>query len=401
MRFVVSCFPMSPFDQLTVVSLEQAVAAPFATRQLADLGARVIKIERPGSGDFARAYDTTVKGLSSYFAWLNRSKESLTLDLKRPGGAEILDRLLSKADIFVQNVAPGAADRLGTAPASLRARYPALIVCTVSGYGTSGPYADRKAYDLLVQSEAGLLSLTGTPAAPAKVGISVADIAAGMYAYSGILAALYARASHGRGAAVDVSLFDALAEWMGAPAAYTEYGGTAPSRSGAFHASIAPYGPVPTADAQPVHLAVQNAAEWARLCTDVLQLPALATDARFATNPARVKNREALDREIATVTTTLTSAELVTRLDAADIAYARMNTMAEFLRHPQLLARGRWRDVDSPAGPIHTLAPPVSIDNEEPRLGPIPALGAHTEAILRELGYDAGTMAAWRAAGTI
>jgi len=392
---------MKPFDQLTVVSLEQAVAAPFAKRQLADLGARVIKIERPGSGDFARAYDTTVKGLSSYFVWLNRSKESLTLDLKRPGGAEILDRLLSKADVFVQNVAPGAADRLGTSSASLRARYPALIVCTVSGYGTGGPFADRKAYDLLVQSEAGLLSLTGVPTAPAKVGISVADIAAGMYAYSGILTALYARASHGRGAGVDVSLFDALAEWMGAPAAYTEYGGTAPARTGASHASIAPYGPVPTADAQPVHLAVQNASEWTRLCADVLERPALAGDERFATNPARVANRQALDEEIARVTTTLTAAELVERLEAAGIAYARMNTMAEFLSHPQLAARGRWRDVDSPAGSIRTLVPPVSIDNEAARMDPIPALGAHTDTILRELGYDAQTIAAWRAAGTI
>jgi len=392
---------MQPFDTLTVVSLEQAVAAPFATRQLADLGARVIKIERPGTGDFARAYDTTVKGLSSYFVWLNRSKESLTLDLKQPGGTEILDRLLSRADVFVQNVAPGAADRLGTSPASLRTRHPALIVCTVSGYGTSGPYANRKAYDLLVQSEAGLLSLTGAPTAPAKVGISVADIAAGMYAYSGILTALYARASHGRGAIVDVSLFDALAEWMGAPAAYTEYGGAAPARTGAAHASIAPYGPVPTADGQPIHLAVQNAAEWMRLCTDVLQRPALARDDRFATNPARVANREVLHREVAGVTSTLTAVELIDRLDAAGIGYARMNTMAEFLAHPQLSARGRWRDVDSPAGPIHALVPPVSIDNEDPRMGPVPALGAHTDAILRELGYDAHTIAAWRAARTI
>jgi len=392
---------MKPFDQLTVVSLEQAVAAPFATRQLADLGARVIKIERPGTGDFARAYDTTVKGLSSYFVWLNRSKESLTLNLKTPAGADILGRLLARADVFVQNVAPGAPDRLGTSPAALRAQHPALIVCTVSGYGTTGPYAHRKAYDLLVQSEAGLLSLTGFEDAPAKVGISVADIAAGMYAYSGILTALYARASHGRGAIVDVSLFDALAEWMSAPAAYTEYGGTAPARTGAHHASIAPYGPVPTADGQPVHLAVQNAAEWTRLCASVLHQPALASDERYATNPARVRNREALDRDVAAVTRMLSAAALVARLEAADIAYARMNTMAEFLAHPQLEARGRWREVDSPAGPVHALAPPVSINNEDPRMGPIPALGAHTDAILRELGYDAATTAALRSEGTI
>ncbi len=392
---------MKPFDELTVVSLEQAVAAPFATRQLADLGARVIKIERPGAGDFARGYDTTVKGQSSYFVWLNRSKESLTLDVKRPGGADILARLLSRADVFVQNVAPGAADRLGTAPADLRTRYPALIICSVSGYGSSGPYAGRKAYDLLVQSEAGLLSLTGLPTAAVKVGISVADIAAGMYAYSGILTALYARAAHGRGAVVDVSLFDALAEWMSAPAAYTEYGGSAPARTGAHHASIAPYGPVPTADGQPVYLAIQNAGEWVRLCADVLGKPALATDDRFATNPSRVAHRTELDKEIAAVTRTMTAEALIARLDAAQIAYARMNSMQEFISHPQLVARGRWQDVDSPAGPVHALRPPVAIDDEPARMGPIPALGAHTDTILRELGFGAEAIAAWRAEGTI
>jgi crotonobetainyl-CoA:carnitine CoA-transferase CaiB-like acyl-CoA transferase len=392
---------MKPFDQLTVVSLEQAVAAPFATRQLADLGARVIKIERPGTGDFARAYDTTVKGLSSYFVWLNRSKESLTLDLKRPAGAEILERLLARADVFVQNVAPGAADRLGTSPAALQAQHPALIVCTVSGYGTTGPYANRKAYDLLVQSEVGLLSLTGFEDAPAKVGISVADIAAGMYAYSGILAALYARASHGRGAIVDVSLFDALAEWMSAPAAYTEYGGSAPPRIGPHHASIAPYGPVTTEDNETIYIAIQNANEWIRFCADVLGRSRVATDERFATNPLRVENRRALDTVIGNIVARLTSAEFTRRLDKVGIAYAHMNSMTEFLTHPQLAARGRWREVDSPAGPIHALAPPVSINNEEPRMGPIPALGAHTDAILRELGYDAATTAALRAEGTI
>jgi formyl-CoA transferase len=326
---------MSAFSNLTVVSLEQAVAAPFATRQLADLGARVIKIERPGVGDFARGYDATVKGLSSYFVWLNRSKESLTLDLKKPGGADILDRLLSRADVFVQNVAPGASDRLGTSPSDLRARYPRLIVCTVSGYGTTGPYASRKAYDLLVQSEAGLLSLTGSEDAPAKVGISVADIAAGMYAYSGILTALLARASHGRGATVDVSLFDALAEWMSAPAAYTQYGGSAPSRTGPHHASIAPYGPVATKDGEAVYIAIQNAREWTRLCAEVLGLPDLATDPRFATNPLRVANRTALDGVIGPcVQGSMTSSQLITKLEAANIAYARMNSMADFIAHP-------------------------------------------------------------------
>ena len=392
---------MSPFDQLTVVSLEQAVAAPFATRQLADLGARVIKIERPGSGDFARAYDTTVKGLSSYFVWLNRSKESLTLDLKRPGAAEILDRLLARADVFVQNVGPGAAGRLGTEAADLHARYPKLIVCSVSGYGSSGPYANRKAYDLLVQSEVGLLSLTGTDAEPAKVGISVADIAAGMYAYSGVLAALYARESHGQGSVIEVSLFDALAEWMSAPAAYTDYGGSAPPRTGAHHASIAPYGPVTTGDGGAVFVAIQNSREWTRFCEDVLRQPDLATDDRFATNPLRVTNRDALNAAIAAVAGGLTAIHLIARLDAAKIAYARMNSMADFLDHPQLAARERWRDVDSPSGPLRALVPPVGIQDAPPRMGAVPALGQHTDTILRELGFGAEAIAAWRAEGTI
>ena len=392
---------MGPLSGITVVSLEQAVAAPFATRQLADLGARVIKIERPGTGDFARGYDTTVKGLSSYFVWLNRSKESLTLDLKKPGATAVLDALLARADVFVQNVAPGAADRLGTAPAALHVRYPTMIVCSVSGYGSTGPYADRKAYDLLVQSEVGLLSLTGTEDSPAKVGISVADIAAGMYAFSGILTALYSRASSGHGAVVDVSLFDALAEWMGAPAAYTEYGGSAPPRTGPHHASIAPYGPVTTTDGESVYLAIQNPREWTRLCVDVLKQPELATDERFATNPLRVTHRAALGAVIGQIASRLTSKELIARLDAAQIAHARMNTLPDFLAHPQLSARNRWREVATPAGPIRALAPPVSIDEDDPRMDAVPALGEHTDAILRELGYDASRISAWRAEGTI
>jgi itaconate CoA-transferase len=392
---------MHPFENLTVVSLEQAVAAPFATRQLADLGARVIKIERPGTGDFARGYDTTVKGLSSYFVWLNRSKESLTLDLKKPGAAEILNVLLARADVFVQNVAPGASDRLGTAPADLHARYPALVVCSVSGYGSAGPYAERKAYDLLVQSEVGLLSLTGTEDAPAKVGISVADIAAGMYAFSGILAALYARASSGHGAIIDVSLFDALAEWMGAPAAYTEYGGTAPPRSGPHHASIAPYGPVRTKDGESVYLAIQNSREWTRLCADVLKQPGLAADERFATNPLRVKHRDALDAAIASVVGGLSTFELIERLDAAQIAHARMSSMENFIAHPQLSARHRWREVGTPAGPVRALAPPIGIAGHDARMDAVPALGQHTDAILHELGFSAAAIAAWRAEGTI
>jgi len=392
---------MTPFDQLTVVSLEQAVAAPFATRQLADLGARVIKIERPGAGDFARGYDATVNGLSSYFVWLNRSKESLTLDLKKPGGAEILDRLLRRADVFVQNVAPGASERLGTSPADLRARYPRLIVCSVSGYGTSGPYATRKAYDLLVQSEVGLLSLTGTGESPAKVGISVADIAAGMYAYSGILTALLARETTGDGATVDISLFDALAEWMSAPAAYTAYGGSAPPRSGPHHASIAPYGPVKTKDGAALYIAIQNPREWTRLCAEVLGQPGLATDARFATNPDRVANRAALNEAIDPLTGSLTRDELIGRLDAASIAHAHMNSVKDFILHPQLTARDRWQNIETPAGPVEVLAPPVSINNEAARMGAVPALGQHTDAILAELGFAGDAIAAWRKEGTI
>ena len=390
-----------PLANITVVTVEQAVAAPFATRQLADLGARVIKIERPGSGDFARAYDATVKGLSSYFVWLNRSKESITLDLKTPGGQEIFDRLLARADVFVQNVAPGAAGRLGTSAAELRRRFSKLIVCSVTGYGTGGPYTDRKAYDLLVQSEVGLVSLTGPPEHPSKAGISVADIAAGMYAYSGILTALLARAASGQGAVVDVSLFDALGEWMSAPAYYAAYGGSAPARSGAHHASIAPYGPVTTRDDHAIYLAVQNASEWKRLCEAVLQQPELADDERFRTNPLRVANRAALDTAIAAVTRELSSSELVARLDAAGIAHATMSTMAEFVAHPQLTARGRWRDIDTPAGPIRALLPPVSIDESDPVMGAVPALGEHTDAILAELGFSAKAIAAWREEGTI
>jgi formyl-CoA transferase len=342
-----------------------------------------------------------VKGLSSYFVWLNRSKESLKLDLKKPGGAEILDKLLARADVFVQNLAPGAPDRLGTVPAALRARYPELIVCSVSGYGSTGPYASRKAYDLLVQSETGLLSLTGSEDAPAKVGISVADIAAGMYAYSGILTALVARASHGRGAVVDVSLFDALAEWMGAPAAYTEYGGSAPARTGPHHASIAPYGPVTTADGDAVYIAIQNAREWARLCGDVLQRPEVETDERFATNPLRVKNRSVLGEIIARIAGALSSIELTQRLDRAQIAWARMNTMQDFVAHPQLAARNRWQPVMTPAGAVRALAPPVTIDNEPATMRPVPGLGEHTDAVLRELGFSDQAIAAWRAEGTI
>jgi len=391
---------LNPLAGITVVALEQAVAAPFATRQLADLGARVIKIERPDGGDFARHYDAAVKGLSSYFVWLNRSKESLTLDLKRPEASAVLERLLARADVFVGNLAPGAADRLGLEAAALRERHPRLIVCTVSGYGAAGPYAGKKAYDLLVQSEVGLVSITGTADARAKAGISVADIAAGMYAYSGILTALIARAASGRGAAIDVSLFDALGEWMSQPAYYTAYGGAPPPRSGAAHASIAPYGPIRAADGELV-VAVQNAREWARFCADVLGRPELEHDDRFRTNALRVRNRTALHLVIESTLGPLPLAEIVRRLDGAAIAYARMNEVSEYLRHPQLVERDVWRDVDSPAGALRAPLPPVRIEGVDPVMRAVPALGEHTAAILDELGFAPDAIDAWREAGVI
>ena len=392
---------MRPLNGITVVSLEQAVAAPFATRQLADLGARVIKIERPDGGDFARAYDTTVKGLSSYFVWLNRSKQSLALDLKRPEARDVLDRLLARADVFVQNLAPGAVERLGATPSDLRAHHRRLIVCSISGYGSHGPYADKKAYDLLVQSEVGLISITGTEDTPSKVGISVADIAAGMYAYSGILTALVARMTTGEGTHVEVSLFDALTEWMGFANYYTAYGGSAPSRSGANHASIAPYGPFECRGGEWIYIGVQNSREWTRFCADVLQRPELAGDERFRTNSLRVRHRPALREAIDAVFGSCSPAEIVQRLDSARIAWSRMNSVAELLDHPQLTERGCWRDIDSPVGRLRALIPPVRMQGVEPTMGPVPALGEHSDAILEELGVDQQTIATWRQEGTI
>lgn len=385
-----------PLDGVTVVSIEQAVAAPFATRQLADLGARVIKIERPDGGDFARGYDQTVGGLSSYFVWLNRSKESLTLDLKQPAARPVLARLLERADVFVQNLAPGAADRLGAAASDLRARHPRLITCAVSGYGSEGPYVQKKAYDMLIQAEAGLLSITGTPEAPSRVGISVADIAAGMYAYSGILTALLARATTGAGTALEVSLFDALAEWMGAPAYYTGYGGSEPARSGAAHATIAPYELFVSSDGVEVYLAIQNPREWSRFCQVVLDVPAIENDPRFATNSARVRHRAELHTLIAGVFAKLTAAEILGRLERADIACARRNSVQGLLNHPQLMDRDCWRTVDSPIGQVRALRPPVRMDGVDPAMGAVPALGQHSESILEELGFDAQTIATWR-----
>jgi itaconate CoA-transferase len=392
---------MRPLQGITVVAVEQAVAAPFASRQLADLGARVIKIERPDVGDFARSYDTTVKGMASHFVWINRSKESLTLDLKRLEAADVLNRLIARADVFIHNLAPGAVARLGFDAVKLRGEYPRLITCEISGYGSSGPYRDKKAYDLLVQSEAGLVSITGTEETPSKVGISIADIAAGMYAFSGVLAALLRRERTSEGAALEVSMFDALAEWMGFPAYFTEYGGVAPSRSGARHASIAPYGPYPAADGQVVYLGLQNEREWIRFCDEVLGQPGLSSDVRFASNSARVAHKDTLDDVITRAFATLSAADVVARLDAAGIANARMNSVREFLAHPQLTARNRWRDVDSPVGSLHALVPPINLEGMNPVMGAIPDLGEHTDSILRELGYDAATVEDWRQRGVV
>jgi crotonobetainyl-CoA:carnitine CoA-transferase CaiB-like acyl-CoA transferase len=372
-----------PLDGLLVVALEQAVAAPFATRQLADLGARVIKIERAGAGDFARGYDRSVLGQASYFVWLNRGKESVELDVKSAGGQEAMAALLARADVFVQNLAPGAAARLGLEAAELLARHPRLICCSVSGYGPDGPYAGKNAYDLLVQCEAGLLSVTGTPEAPCKAGISVADIAAGMYAYTGVLTALYERERTGRGSSFTVSLLDALGEWMTQPYLYTVYGGQEARRTGARHASISPYGPYQARGGE-VFIGLQNEREWAVLCDKVLARSDLITDERFTTNPDRVKHDDELTAIIEDVLASMTPDEVVARLDAAGIASARLRTPAEFAAHPQLAARDRWREVDTPGGPVRTLLPPVTVPGREPAMGAVPAPGQHTDSILAE-----------------
>ncbi|WP_037580717.1 CaiB/BaiF CoA transferase family protein [Phaeacidiphilus oryzae] len=383
---------------MTVVSLEQAVAAPFATRQLADLGARVIKIERPGGGDFARRYDTSVHGTSSYFVWLNRSKESLSLDLKQDGAKEILHQLLAEADVFVQNLAPGAADRLGLGAAELQSRYPRLIPCTVSGYGTDGPWADRKAYDLLIQCQTGLVSLTGTAEEAARVGVSVADIAAGMYAYSGILTALFTRATTGRARPVEVSLFEALAEWMNQPAYYTRFTGTQPPRVGTQHATIAPYGAYTAADGKDVLFSIQTEREWAAVCAEFLGDPALATDPRFATQGDRVANRPALNAIIAERFSRSDSSEIQKELDRIAVANAGVNSVAEFLDHPVLSGRGRWREVAVPGGAaVPALLPPADLAGVSPRMGPVPSPGEHTDAILASLGRGPEEIAALRA----
>jgi len=378
----------APLAGITVVGLEQAVAAPYATRQLADLGARVIKIERLDGGDFARGYDRSVHGQSSYFVWLNRGKESLALDVKQPEGQQILRQLVADADVFVQNLGPGATARMGLDATTLAELHPRLIVCDITGYGQTGPWSDRKAYDLLVQAEAGLLSVTGIGDEPARTGVSIADIAAGMFAYSGILTALYVRATTGRARPVSVSLFEALAEWVSQPAYYAHFSGVRPPRTGARHATIAPYGPFLTGDGETVLLAVQNDREWRRFCRDVVNMPELADDPRFATNPDRVAHRDDLETAISAVLATMTTAETTRRLDAAGVAYGRMTDATGLFSHPVLTGRDRLRQVSAAGSCIDALLPPVTLGGVDPALGDVPGLGAHGPAILRELGYD-------------
>ena len=390
-----------PLDGITVISLEHAIAAPFCTRQLADLGARVIKVERPGAGDFARAYDQRVDGMASHFVWVNRSKESLTLDLKQPAALAVLKQLLGSADVLVQNLAPGAAARMGLSFAELSAAHPELIVCDISGYGEDGPYRDKKAYDLLIQSEAGFLSVTGTPEEPSKSGNSIADIAAGMYAYTGILAALLQRGKTGQGSHIDVSMLESLAEWMGYPLYYAYAGATPPPRSAASHATIYPYGPFAAGDGGTVMLGLQNEREWLVFCDVVLEQSQLATDSRFDSNARRNEHRDALKAIILRAFSSMTSAQVASKLDQAQIANARMNSMADLWEHPQLKARDRWRQVATPVGDIPALLPPGRISSFDYRMDAVPGVGQHTQAILRELGRGESDIAALQQAGAI
>ena len=394
-----------PLEGITVLTLEHAIAAPFCTRQLADQGARVIKIERPGVGDFARAYDERVEGLSSHFVWTNRSKESMTLDVKHALAADVLARLLGQVDVLVQNLAPGAAARLGLSYAALHPLYPRMIVCDISGYGDDperpGPYRDKKAYDLLIQSESGFLSVTGTPDEPAKAGCSIADIAAGMYAYSNILAALIRRGKTGTGGRIDVSMLESMAEWMSFPMYYAYDGASPPPRAGAAHATIYPYGPFPTGDGKSVMLGLQNEREWLIFCTEVIQQPAIAIDERFASNSRRSASREALRALIVEAFNKLTSDEVIKRLDVAGIANSSMNDMQGLWSHAQLGARNRWVEVSTEAGPIPALLPPGAHEAGDVRMDAVPALGEHTDAILRELALSAAEIKTLREKGAI
>lgn len=390
-----------PLDGITVISLEHAIAAPFCTRQLADIGARVIKVERPGSGDFARNYDERTHGLASHFVWTNRSKESLTLDVKQPPAQDILHSLLENADVLVQNLAPGASARLGLSFEQLHERYPRLIVCDISGYGETGPYQDKKAYDLLIQSESGFLSVTGTPEQPSKAGCSIADIAAGMYAYTAILNALLLRQRTQSGSRVEVSMLESMVEWMGYPLYYAFEDAPPPVRAGAAHASIYPYGPFPVGDGNTIMLGLQNEREWASFCAQVLQQPALAQDPRFARNALRTENRDALRTLIVTAFANMNIGTVEGRLTTAGIAHARVNDMHDVWIHPQLQARNRWREVGSPAGPLPALLPPGNSSAFAPRMDPIPALGEQTDDILRALGYDEAAIETLHQQGTV
>lgn len=392
---------MLPLEGITVVSLEQAVAAPFCSRQLADLGARVIKIERPGDGDFARGYDHKVKGQSAYFVWLNRCKESLTLDVKHPQAKEILARLIGRADVFIQNLAPGAAQRLGLGAAELMAQHERLIVCDISGYGDAGPYAHKKAYDLLVQSEAGVVSVTGTPEAECKVGISITDIGTGLHAYAAILGALFQRSRTGKGTRVEITMFEAMVEWMMHPLYYTHFGGSAPGRSGPDHATIVPYGRFRAGDGASVMLGIQNEREWVAFCDKVLGRPELAGDPRYDSNSKRHAARAEVVALIEKVFSAMTADAVLARLDAAGIANGRVNTPEEVWGHPQLAARNRWREVQTPAGMIPAPLPPATFSDFEARMDPVPAIGEHTDAILAGMGYNTTEIAELRAAGAV
>jgi itaconate CoA-transferase len=392
---------MRPLEGITVVALEHVIAAPFCTRQLADLGARVIKIERPGVGDPARAYDERVKGLASHFVWTNRSKESITLDMKQDEAQAIVRALLKNADVLVQNLAPGAAARMGFSYDQLKDEYPRLIVCDISGYGADGPYRDKKAYDLLIQSESGLLSITGTPDTPAKAGCSIVDIAAGMYAYTNILAALIQRGKTGQGCNIDVSMLESMAEWMSFPLYYAYDGAEPPVRAGASHATIYPYGPFPAGDGKVVMLGLQNEREWAVFCDQVLKQPDLRTDPRFNSGPKRSAARAELYRIIVDAFAPLTASQVVDRLEQAKIGNARMNDMREVWEHRQLAARKRWVEVDTPNGKILAMRPPGMPDSFDPRMDAIPAVGEHTDAILAEIGYGKDEIARLRSNGTI
>lgn len=401
MQSTPSAFGLRPLDGITVVSLEHAIAAPFCTRQLADLGARVIKVERPGVGDFARGYDERVNGMSSHFVWTNRSKESLTLDLKHPDAERILAELLARADVLVQNLAPGAAARLGLSYENLQQKFPRLIVCDISGYGQGGPYQNKKAYDLLIQSESGFLSVTGDSEHPAKAGCSISDIAAGMYAYSSILSALLLRERTGQGSRIDVSMLESMVEWMGFPMYYAFDGAAPPPRAGAAHATIYPYGPFPVGDGTEVMLGLQNEREWAAFCSTVLQQPQLATDNRFSSNSLRVQNKEALRVLIVDVFASLSRQQVIDRLEQAAIANASVNTMSDVWQHPQLASRSRWAQVDSPVGVLPALLPPASNTHFQHRMDRIPQLGQDSAHILAELGYSQEQIQAYAEQGVI